>query len=74
MVKYCRVKGCTNRKDREKHLYFYVVPKIESRQGEKHRKLCEERRRKWLAFLNQDFTGNNLANIRICSAHFSTGK
>ncbi|CAL8378098.1 unnamed protein product [Gadus morhua 'NCC'] len=39
-----------------------------------HAKLSEERRRLWLAKLNQDLRGKNLDNVRICSAHFLSGK
>jgi len=74
MVNYCRVCGCHNRQDREKHLEFYRLPKIIENQGEKTLKLSEERRRLWLAQLHQNLDGKNLDNIRICSAHFVSGK
>ncbi|XP_067226618.1 uncharacterized protein [Chanodichthys erythropterus] len=74
MVNYCRVLGCTNRSDREKHLEYYRLPKILTNQGEECKKLSEERRRLWLAKLNQDFQGKNLDNIRVCSNHFLSGK
>ncbi|XP_039548095.1 uncharacterized protein LOC120493510 [Pimephales promelas] len=74
MVNYCRVSGCTNRTDREKHLNYYRLPKVIKNQGEECQKLSEERRRLWLAKLNQDLRGKNLDNIRICSAHFLSGK
>ncbi|XP_041843948.1 uncharacterized protein LOC121641751 [Melanotaenia boesemani] len=74
MVNYCRVFGCTNRSDRQKHLEFYRLPKVIKNQGEECQKLSEERRRLWLAKLNQDLRGKNLDNIRICSAHFVSGR
>ncbi|XP_030199426.1 uncharacterized protein LOC115533207 [Gadus morhua] len=74
MVNYCRVFGCTNRSDREKHLEYYRLPKVITNQGEQCQKLSEERRRLWLAKLNQDLRGKNLDNVRICSAHFLSGK
>uniref|UniRef100_A0A9J8B0E7 THAP-type domain-containing protein n=1 Tax=Cyprinus carpio carpio TaxID=630221 RepID=A0A9J8B0E7_CYPCA len=74
MVNYCRVSGCTNRTDREKHLEYYRLPKVIKNQGEECQRLSEERRRLWLAKLNQDLRGKNLDNIRICSAHFLSGK
>ncbi|XP_046873681.1 uncharacterized protein LOC124466062 isoform X2 [Hypomesus transpacificus] len=74
MVNYCRVAGCTNRTDREKHLEYYRLPKVIKNQGEECQRLSEERRRLWLTKLNQDLRGKNLDNIRICSAHFLSGK
>ena len=74
MVNYCRVYGCTNRSDREKHLEFYRLPKVIKNQGDACQKLSEERRRLWLAKLNQDFKGKNLDNVRVCSAHFLSGR
>ncbi|KAK0134275.1 hypothetical protein N1851_030155 [Merluccius polli] len=68
MVHYCRVFGCTNRSDREKHLEYYRLPKVITNQGEQCQKLSEKRRRLWLAKLNQDLHGKNLDNVRICSA------
>ncbi|XP_039537962.1 uncharacterized protein LOC120486167 [Pimephales promelas] len=74
MFNYWRVSGCTNRKNREKHLGYYRLPKFIKNQGEECQKLSEERRRLWLAKLNQHLRGKNLHNIRICSAHFLSGK
>lgn len=74
MVNYCRVLGCNNRPDRDRHLQFYRLPKVIRNQGEQCRRLSEERRRLWIAKLNQDLKGKNLDNIRICSAHFVSGK
>ncbi|CAC5424265.1 unnamed protein product [Mytilus coruscus] len=74
MVNYCRVIGCHNRSDRETHLQFYRLPKVKKNQGEACEKLCDERRRVWLARLQQKFDGKNLDNIRVCSAHFISGK
>ncbi|XP_074542190.1 uncharacterized protein LOC141802550 [Halichoeres trimaculatus] len=73
MVNYCRVLGCTNRSDREKHLKFFRLPKTIANQGEECKQLSEERRRLWLAKLHQDFRGKNLDNIRVCSQHFLSG-
>ena len=73
MVNYCRVYGCTNRSDREKNLEYYRLPRVIKNQREACKTLSEERRRVWLAELNQDFKGKNLDNIRVCSAHFLTG-
>ncbi|XP_052254004.1 uncharacterized protein LOC127860158 [Dreissena polymorpha] len=70
MVNYCRVIGCHNRSDREKGRSFYRIPEVITNQCEKTHELSEERRRKWLASLNQDLTGKTVKNIRICSDHF----
>ena len=70
MVNYCRVLGCHNRSDRETDRQYYRLPEIITREGEKTQHLSTERRRLWLANLNQDFTGKNLKNIRVCSDHF----
>jgi hypothetical protein len=43
-------------------------------QGSECRALSDERRRLWIASLQQNFAGKNLDNIRICSAHFISGK
>ncbi|XP_077384061.1 uncharacterized protein LOC144022809 isoform X4 [Festucalex cinctus] len=47
---------------------------VVKKQGDECQKLSGERRRLWLAKLNQDLRGKNLDNIRICSAHFLSGK
>ena len=70
MVNYCRVLGCHNRPDRE----YYRLPQIITREGEKTQQLSSERRRLWLAKLNQDLKGKNLKNIRVCSDHFVMSK
>ncbi|KAK0130779.1 hypothetical protein N1851_034553 [Merluccius polli] len=53
---------------------YYRLPKVITNQGEQCQKLSEERRRLWLAKLNQDLHGKNLDNVQICSAHFLSGK
>ena len=74
MVNYCRVLGCHNRSDRESGRQYYRLPEIITREGEKTQQLSSERRRLWLAKLNQDFKGKNLKNIRVCSDHFVMSK
>ena len=73
MVNYCRVLGCHNRSDREKDLHFYRLPYVITNQGEDGHNISADRRRLWLAKLNQDFSGKNVDNIRVCSAHFISG-
>lgn len=74
MVQYCRVKGCCNRNDRDKHVQYYRLPKVVKGQGDQTLALSEERRRLWLSRLNQNLDGKNLEHVRICSAHFISGK
>ncbi|KAL1004930.1 hypothetical protein UPYG_G00052330 [Umbra pygmaea] len=68
----CSVEGCHNRspKDGEILRHYYRLPAIITNQGSECETLSTERRRLWLASLNQDFTGKNLANVRVCSDHF----
>ncbi|XP_052264175.1 uncharacterized protein LOC127871688 [Dreissena polymorpha] len=70
MVNYCRVIGCHNNSTREKDRHFYRLPEIITNQCKKTSELSTERRRLWLARLQQDFSGKNLKNIRVCSDHF----
>ncbi|KAI2667027.1 THAP domain-containing protein 11 [Labeo rohita] len=72
MISYCHVLGCTDRSDWEKkHLEYYRLTKVK----EKSAKTClRNKRRLWLAKLNQDFQGRNLDNIRVCSYHFRSGR
>ena len=73
MVNYCRVLGCHNRSDRETQLQYYRLPKVIKNQGEECERLSDKRRRLWIARLQQNFSGKNLENIRVCSAHFISG-
>ena len=74
MVNYCRVIGCHNNSTREKDRHFYRLPEIITNQCKKTSELSTERRRLWLARLQQDFSGKNLKNIRVCSDHFVSSK
>ncbi|XP_060585368.1 uncharacterized protein LOC132741255 [Ruditapes philippinarum] len=74
MVNYCRVNGCHNRSNRESQLSYYRLSEVIVNQGETTQKYAEERRMVLLAKLDQDFSGKNLKNIRVCSAHFLSGK
>ncbi|XP_041376934.1 uncharacterized protein LOC121389396 [Gigantopelta aegis] len=70
MVNYCNVLQCHNRSDRETDRSFYRIPAIIRNQGQACETLSSQRRLKWLSRLNQDFTGKNLGNVRVCSDHF----
>ncbi|KAI0237042.1 hypothetical protein LSAT2_012488 [Lamellibrachia satsuma] len=74
MVNYCNVYGCSNKGDREVDRSFFRIPAVIRNQGEVCETLSSRRRRQWLANLNQDFTGKNLGNVRVCSDHFLSGK
>ncbi|XP_060561604.1 uncharacterized protein LOC132721334 [Ruditapes philippinarum] len=74
MVLKCAIIGCSNRKDREKDLQYYRLPAVIKNQGIECEKLSDDRRREWLANINQNFKDKNIDNIRICSAHFISGK
>lgn len=74
MVLKCAIIGCSNRKDREKDLNFYRLPAVIKNQGSECEKLSEDRRREWLANINQNFENKNLDNVRVCSVHFISGK
>lgn len=73
---YCNVEGCHNRSEEDVGIerHYYRLPAIIRNQGTECELLSSERRRLWLARLNQDFTGKNLANVRVCSDHFVNGK
>ncbi|XP_041347756.1 uncharacterized protein LOC121367563 isoform X1 [Gigantopelta aegis] len=74
MVNYCNVLQCHNRSNRETDRSFYRIPAIIRNQGQACETLSSQRRLKWLSRLNQDFTGKNLGNVRVCSDHFIMGK
>ncbi|XP_052806086.1 uncharacterized protein LOC128235310 [Mya arenaria] len=74
MVLKCSIYGCNHRKDREKDLQYYRLPAVITNQGAEWEKLTADRRREWLARINQDFSTKNLTNVRICSTHFISGK
>ncbi|WAR17223.1 hypothetical protein MAR_031817 [Mya arenaria] len=74
MVLKCSIYGCNHRKNREKDLQYYRLPAVITNQGAEWEKLTADRRREWLARINQDFSTKNLTNVRICSTHFISGK
>lgn len=63
MVNYCCVLCVTSQSDLDKHLEYYRLRRVQ-----------KERRRLWLAKLNQDFQGMNLDHIYVCSSHFFSGR
>ena len=68
---YCNVEGCVNRSEDDKVArHYYRLPAIISHLSDFEKDLSTERRRLWLSQLNQDFSGKNLANVRVCSDHF----
>ena len=75
---FCNVEGCFTRSEddkvKDKQVHFYRLPAIISHQGKETEQLSAERRRLWLAKLNQDISGKNLSNIRICSDHVTSSE
>ena len=69
---YCNVEGYHNRSEQDVDVerHYYRLPAIITNQGQDCENLSAKRRRLWLAALNRDFSGKNLANVRVCSDHF----
>ena len=68
---YCNVEGCVySSEDRNTERHYYRLPAIITHLSDFEKDLSTERRRLWLAQMNQDLEGKNLANIRNCSDHF----
>ena len=72
MVWKCSVVYCRNRKDVQKYFKFYRLPKVKGKGNIVT--ISEERRRRWIDVLGIDLTSRNEETVRICSAHFISGK
>lgn len=76
----CAVVGCSNRsrsnirKVKSTNMNFFRVPKVISGQCDRTRMLSEERRRLWLARINRADLKRVSPNVRVCGAHFITGR
>lgn len=71
----CVVVGCSKRSGRDKDVSFYRIPKVITGKGEAKEKLSRRRRAGFLsAIMRADLTEKVLANDRICSRHFLSGK
>ncbi len=71
----CVVVGCSNRSGRNKDISFYKMPKITTSKGSRILELSKKRRARYIAAISRgDLTEKILANDRICSRHFISGK
>lgn len=75
MVHACAVVGCSNRNEKQKHLSFFLVPKVITNQCKKTLELSKSRRAMWLARISRkDLTDRDVtAETRVCSVHFISG-
>ena len=59
----CCAVGCTNRRNKNNQLEYYRIPRR------------EEKQKLWLRAIKRDnWSAKEIANARICSAHFNSGK
>lgn len=64
----CCAIGCKNRHGQSKEIHFHRIPSTRT-------PFEEERRALWLQAINRtDWNEDTIANARICSAHFISGK
>ena len=71
----CVVFGCSKRSGRDKDVSFYRIPKVITNKGEDMEKLSRKRRAGVLSATKRaDLTEKIMANDRICSRHFLSGK
>lgn len=71
----CVVFGCSKRSGRDKDVSFYRVPKVITNKGKDLEKLSRKRRAGYLSAIRRaDLTEKIIANDRICSRHFLSGK
>lgn len=75
----CAIFGCSNRSDtrgRKKptNSNFFSIPKIVKNQCERTKALSTKRRTLWLARIKRANLDTENRNLRVCGAHFITGK
>lgn len=75
----CAVVGCCNRSkssSRKESAYtnLFRLPKVVERQGKRTKALSSKRRSLWLARIKRADLKADLPNIRVCGAHFVTGR
>ncbi len=71
----CAIFGCGTRSVRDKGVHMARIPTVIANQGEKIRKLSEERRNKWISAISRkDLTDRILDHGRVCGKHFISGK
>ena len=72
---FCMVIGCGSESAPGKDLHFARVPSVVTNQGEEAEKLSFERRSRWISAISRsDLTEKILANDRVCSRHFVSGR
>ena len=75
MVWSCSVKCCSNRKDKTSSTTFYSLPAILDSYNEERKQLARQQRQRWCDALGfKTLEGKNLANARVFSTHFLSGK
>ncbi|XP_070390408.1 uncharacterized protein [Dermacentor albipictus] len=75
----CAVVGCANRSESSSRKEYsntnlFRLPKVVERQGERTKTLSSKRRSLWLARIKRADLKGDLPNIRVCGAHFVTGR
>lgn len=75
----CAVVGCCNRsksswRKESANTNLFRLPKVVEWQGERTKALSSKRRSLWLARIKRADLKGDLPNIRVCGAHFVTGK
>lgn len=70
----CAVKNCSNKKKGDSCIQYFCFPTIRKNSRDKLRKLCEDRRRQWLANIRRkDLDDKRAGNKGVCSEHFVNG-
>ena len=74
----CAVKDCNNKSSNKKEgsrIQYFRFPAIRKNGGPKLRKLCEDRRRQWIANIRRkDLDYKKVEHTRVCSNHFINGE
>ena len=72
---FCMIVGCGSESAPGKDLHFARVPSVVTNQGEEAENLSFERRSHWISAISRsDLTEKILANDRVCSCHFVSGR
>lgn len=71
----CVVIGCSKRSGRDKGISFYRIPAIIKGRSKQEFELSKKRRNGFLSAISrEDLSDKIIANNRICSTHFISGK
>ena len=69
------VVDCTSKSAPGKDLHFARVPSVVKNQGEEAEKLSFESQSRWISAISRsDLTEKIVANDRVCSRHFVSGR